>query len=136
LVGLRWWNVVKDDGTNEWRFESVENLNEVHPTDARLFWWGLYGTPVVWILLLLVALLKFNVQWMVIVVVALVLSGANIVGYYKCSKDQKKKVQSLVQGGTLLSSLGSNAVTSLIVSAFSSTAQQQQPAAAAAHAQV
>jgi len=135
-VGLRWWNVVKDDGTNEWRFESVENLNEVHPTDARLFWWGLYGTPVVWILLLLVALLKFNVQWMVIVVVALVLSGANIVGYYKCSKDQKKKVQSLVQGGTLLSSLGSNAVTSLIVSAFSSTAQQQQPAAAAAHAQV
>lgn len=128
LVGLRWWNVVKDDGTNEWRFESVENPNEVHPTDARLFWWGMYITPIVWLLLFLIALLKFNIQWMVIVLVALVLNGANIVGYYKCSKDQKKKVQSLVQGGAMFSALGGNAVTSLIVSAFgggSSSSSQQ-----------
>ncbi len=24
LVGLRWWNEIKEDGTNEWIFESVE----------------------------------------------------------------------------------------------------------------
>jgi hypothetical protein len=24
LVGLRWWNEVKDDGSNEWIFESLE----------------------------------------------------------------------------------------------------------------
>jgi hypothetical protein len=24
LVGLRWWNDVRDDGTSEWRFESIK----------------------------------------------------------------------------------------------------------------
>ena len=24
LVGLRWWNEVREDGTNEWLFESLE----------------------------------------------------------------------------------------------------------------
>lgn len=23
LVGLRWWNKIKEDGTNEWMFESI-----------------------------------------------------------------------------------------------------------------
>lgn len=101
LVGLRWWNNVRDDGTNDWVFESIENPNEIHPTDAKLFWTGLYVTPMLWVLFLLIAILKFNIQWLVIVLVALVLSGANIVGYYKCSKDQQKKVQNYVQDSTL-----------------------------------
>ena len=29
LVGLRWWNYVKEDGSNEWVFESLENMSEV-----------------------------------------------------------------------------------------------------------
>lgn len=31
MVGLRWWNEIKEDGSNEWIFESVE-VN-------RLFFW-------------------------------------------------------------------------------------------------
>lgn len=29
MVGLRWWNEIKEDGSNEWIFESLEvSLNE------------------------------------------------------------------------------------------------------------
>ena len=48
LVGLRWWNNVKDDGSNDWVFESLEDMSEVGPMDSRVFWWALYGTPVLW----------------------------------------------------------------------------------------
>ena len=128
LVGLRWWNNVRDDGSNEWVFESIENPGEIHPTDARLFWTGLYVTPFLWVAFLLVALLKFSVQWLVIVLVALVLSGANIVGYYKCSNDQKKKVQNMVQGAAFKTAfgLGTSAVQSFISNAFGGQQQQQQ----------
>lgn len=37
LVGLRWWNEIKDDGSNEWVFESKENRT-VNATDSRMFW--------------------------------------------------------------------------------------------------
>jgi Na+-driven multidrug efflux pump len=62
---------------------------------------------------------------LVIVFVALVLSGANIVGYYKCSNDQKKKVQNVVQGAAFKTAfgLGTSAVQSFISSTFG---QQQQ----------
>jgi len=86
LVGLRWWNRINEDGTNEWVFESLEDMSEIDPLDAKVFWTGLYGAPAVWALLFVVGLLKFNVEWALIAIVALMLSGANIVGYTKCSK--------------------------------------------------
>jgi hypothetical protein len=137
LVGLRWWNNVKDDGSNDWVFESIENPNEIHPVDAKLFWTGLYVTPVMWVLFLLIALLKFNIQWLVIVLVALVLSGANIVGYYKCSKDQQKKVSNYVQDSTLKVALGvgTSAVQNFMASAFGGVSGQQQGAPQAGRAQ-
>jgi len=52
LVGLRWWNYVKEDGTTEWVFESIEDMSEISPTDRRLFWVGLYAPAVVWSILL------------------------------------------------------------------------------------
>jgi hypothetical protein len=127
LVGLRWWNNVRDDGSNEWVFESIENPGDIHPTDARLFWWGLYAMPLAWVVLFLVALLKFNIQWMVIVTVALVLNGANIVGYYKCSNDQKKRVQNVLQNGAFKTAfgMGSSAVQSFLTSAFGSNQPAQ-----------
>mmetsp|Transcript_40 Transcript_40/g.44 ORF Transcript_40/g.44 Transcript_40/m.44 type:complete len:246 (+) Transcript_40:163-900(+) len=99
LVGLRWWSKVTDDGKTEWKFESLEDMGEVHASDSRLFWLGLYVTPLVWGALFIIGLLKFNIQWLIIVVVALSLSGANIVGYTKCRKDAKQKLASFVEGG-------------------------------------
>ena len=91
-MGLRWWSNVKEDGTNEWVFESLDNMAELQPADSKLFWIGLYVNPAVWAALFVIGLLKFNLQWLVIVCVALALSAANIVGYTKCSKDAKQKV--------------------------------------------
>lgn len=128
LVGLRWWNHVRDDGSNEWVFESIENPNEIHPSDSRIFWLGLYVTPMLWSTFFLIALLKFSVSWLVIVMVALVLSFANIVGYYKCSNDQKKKVRNVMEGAAFKTAfgLGTSAVQSFISSTFGGFGSGQQ----------
>ena len=41
LVGLRWWNYVKEDGATEWVFESTEDQSEITDVDKRVFWWAL-----------------------------------------------------------------------------------------------
>lgn len=114
LVGLRWWNRINEDGSSEWVFESHEDLTEIDALDARVFWTGLYGAPLLWALLLIVALLKFNVQWALIVVVAVTLSAANIIGYTKCKKDAKQKMQSLMSRGALGAALGGSSLMSTI----------------------
>ncbi|TDH71439.1 hypothetical protein CCR75_008251 [Bremia lactucae] len=113
LVGLRWWNKINDDGTSEWVFESHEDMAEIDPLDSRVFWAGLYGPPVLWIMLLIIAILKFNVEWALIVMVAVALSGANIIGYTRCKKDAKQKMQLLMSNGAM-GALSSSAGSSLL----------------------
>ncbi len=96
MVGLRWW---RNDETNDWVFESYENPSEISPADSKLFWFGLYGAPAIWIGMLVIGILKFNLQWVVIVAVGVALGIANIIGYTKCSNDAKQRVRSIVQDG-------------------------------------
>ena len=44
LVGLRWWHEVSDDGSSEWKFESLdeEGQKTVETFEKRLFWWTSY----------------------------------------------------------------------------------------------
>jgi len=95
LVGLRWWNEIKEDGTNEWKFESKPSDRQVHPTDLLLFWSALVVTPLVWMMLGITSVIKFQLRWLLIVAVAVLLSGANVVGYWKCQKDAKAKLSSM-----------------------------------------
>jgi len=97
LVGLRWWNEVKEDGTNVWVFESKPDTRQVNPNDSFIFWSALYLTPLVWVLLGMGAVFTLSVQPLLIVAVALMLSGANIVGYWKCQKDAGRRIQSFTQ---------------------------------------
>ncbi|CAM9652423.1 unnamed protein product [Ectocarpus sp. 6 AP-2014] len=101
MVGLRWWSNVKEDGTTEWVFESLEDMSEINSADYKLFWIGLYGTPVLWVCLLVTGIMLLKFQWLVIVVIALLLSGANIYGYTKCNADAKVKVQQMVNDGMM-----------------------------------
>jgi len=96
LVGLRWWNEVKEDGTNVWIFESKPENRAIHPTDSMVFWSTLYATPVVWILLGIGELLRLRFHWLLIVCVAVTLTGANVVGYWKCQKDAGRRVKSFI----------------------------------------
>lgn len=78
-------------------FPFPQNRNALNVTDGRIFWWSLYLTPIVWVLLGVVCVLKFNLSYLLLVVVALVLSSANIIGYYKCSKDATEQMRAYVQ---------------------------------------
>ena len=61
-VGLRWWSNVKEDGTTEWVFESLEDMSEISNADYKLFWIGLYGTPVLWLGLFITGMMLFKFQ--------------------------------------------------------------------------
>jgi len=87
LVGLRWWSEVKEDGSNVWFFESKPDSRKIHPSDSFIFWAALYATPLAWLLLGLVGVAGLKFRWLLIVAVAVVLSGANLIGYRKCQKD-------------------------------------------------
>ncbi|KAJ1928760.1 Golgi apparatus membrane protein tvp23 [Tieghemiomyces parasiticus] len=106
LVGLRWWNEVREDGTNVWIFESRDPSIPVNATDSRVFWGTLYATPVVWGLLALFTLIRFNFEWLLVVIVAIVLSGANLVGYMRCDKDAKQKWSGLADQAAGAGALG------------------------------
>ncbi len=65
----------------------------------RMFWGGLYVAPLCWSLLLIVGVLRLQFEYLPIVIAALVLSFANILGYIKCSSSAKDKMKSMVEQG-------------------------------------
>ena len=93
LVGLRWWSDLDENGKNQWRFESMANPEAVGKLDSRIFWYSMYVNTIVWIVFSILALIRFKFDWLLVCVVALVLSTSNLVGYTKCSKDAKTNMQ-------------------------------------------
>ncbi|KAI7833243.1 Golgi apparatus membrane protein tvp-23 [Kickxella alabastrina] len=123
LVGLRWWNEVNEDGTNQWIFESREQGVGVNASDSRIFWAILYGTPVVWGLLAIVAFFSLRFQWLLIVIIAVLLATANLIGYQRCDKDQKQRWNQGTAAagsmmGSMMSGFMSNAIASGVVGRF------------------
>lgn len=99
LVGLRWWSTVREDGTSEWTFETLEDTSEISSVDSTMFWGALYICPALWVLMLVVGMLRLKFEYMPIVLAALGMSGANIIGYFKCSNSAKKRVESMMEQG-------------------------------------
>ncbi|XP_024373844.1 Golgi apparatus membrane protein-like protein ECHIDNA [Physcomitrium patens] len=116
LVGLRWWNEVDEQGQSVWHFESLDQqtLETLNKKDAWLFWWTLYLTPMVWVALGIVAVIKFNFDYLLVVGVAIILNAANIVGFTKCRKDAKKQIQQFA--ASTLTSRMSNTIQSAFMS--------------------
>ena len=100
LVGLRWWSYVREDGSNEWIFESLEDTAELSPLDSRIFWGAMYATPCAWAFLFIVGLLRLQIEFLPIVCAAIIMSGANIIGYVKCINNAKSKAQQNNNGGS------------------------------------
>jgi len=104
LVGLRWWNFIDEDGNSQWRFEARKKKkgeqSKIVPVESRLFWLALTICPVLWVFLFVVALISFKLHNILIVLVALTLTSANLVGYIKCKKDAGSKVRNMA--GTFL----------------------------------
>lgn len=93
MVGLRWWCEIGDDGTNIWKFESHEDKRTINSVDSGVFWVALFASPLVWILFAVGCVFRLSFDWLLIVLVALTLSAANIIGYVKCKKDARSKLQ-------------------------------------------
>ncbi len=98
LVGMRWWNKIKDDGSNEWIFESIQDRSKLNSADGKIFWWSQYGAMVTWSVIALVAGISLS-TYTLIALVACSLTYANIFGYTKCDKDAKAKMKNMMSSG-------------------------------------
>ncbi|EGC37530.1 hypothetical protein DICPUDRAFT_53921 [Dictyostelium purpureum] len=110
MVGLRWWNQVLDDGTNKWFYETAEEGYKANQIESYIFWLGLYATPLVWVLFFIVCIFKLQFIWILIPIIAICLSLANIYGFYKCSSNS----------GSIVSSFATNLIGKSIMSKASS----------------
>ncbi|KAK3181380.1 Golgi apparatus membrane protein tvp23 [Lecanicillium sp. MT-2017a] len=88
LVGLRWWNEVDPStGESKWVFESSEpGTKVINATDSRFFWLALYVQPIWWILMAVLAIVRFQLLWLPLVVIALVLTVMNTLAFSRCDK--------------------------------------------------
>jgi len=93
MVGLRWWNEIKEDGSNEWIFESKEDKSTINSFEKVIFWGALFIAMAIWAVFAIVNIMK--PQWLVITVVGIVLTFANILGYIKCARESRKQIKSM-----------------------------------------
>ncbi|EEF47218.1 Protein FAM18B, putative [Ricinus communis] len=95
LVGLRWWNEIDEQGESVWKFECLDqqSLARMNKKDSWLFWWTLYLNAAAWIVLGIFSLVRFEVDYVLVIGVCLSLGIANIIGFTKCRKDAKKQIQ-------------------------------------------
>ncbi|GMH73942.1 hypothetical protein TL16_g06326 [Triparma laevis f. inornata] len=85
-------------GTTTWVYESSDTTNP-NKSDSSIFWTFLYLPFLLWSIFTFLLLIRLKFQWLPINLVSLSLSGANIYGYYKCSKEQKGKLDNLMRRG-------------------------------------
>ena len=99
MVGLRWWNHIDEDGKSHWVFESREASPQegktVSEAESRIFWLGLVACPVLWVVFAFSALFSFRVKWLAVVIMGVVLQGANLYGYIRCKVGSRKNLTSM-----------------------------------------
>ncbi|XP_057681894.1 Golgi apparatus membrane protein TVP23 homolog B [Corythoichthys intestinalis] len=97
LVALRWWNQVDEDGQSRWVFESRKGTGRVQSSDseARIFWLGLIVCPLIWVVFAFSTLFQFNIKWLPVVLMGLVLQGANLYGYVRCKVGGKTDLKNM-----------------------------------------
>ncbi|PKS10603.1 hypothetical protein jhhlp_002357, partial [Lomentospora prolificans] len=114
LVGLRWWNEVDpDSGDSKWVFESSEpGTKVINPTDSRFFWLAMYSQPVIWVVMAIVAVFRFQFLWIPLVVIALVLTIMNSLAFSRADKFSQASnlAGSAFSGGNLAGSIATNVV--------------------------
>lgn len=97
LVGLRWWNQVDEEGRSHWMFESrpESSKNVVSNSESRVFWFGLVLCPVFWVFFVFSSLFSFNIKWLAVVIMGVVLQWANLYGYVRCKVGGGKNLKNM-----------------------------------------
>ncbi|KAI9455848.1 Golgi apparatus membrane protein TVP23 [Russula earlei] len=115
LVGLRFWNQVDENGESYWIFESRDPSRPANPVDSRMFWTALYVFPALWLGLFFVSLLKFNLSFIPIVVLALVFNVTNVIGFTYADRDAKKRwADNVVSSNWSMAGLGGQMLTGVV----------------------
>lgn len=97
LVGLRWWNSISPQtGESTWVFESASSASSGNDgpishrerasrkSAGRLFWIGLLAFPLIWGLLILVAIFSLKLAWCLVAFCGLLSCSVNAYGYLRC----------------------------------------------------
>nr|XP_033963823.1 Golgi apparatus membrane protein TVP23 homolog B isoform X1 [Pseudochaenichthys georgianus] len=97
LVGLRWWNQVDDDGRSHWVFEARKGTvkQQASDSESRIFWIGLIVCPILWVIFAFSTLFSFKLKWVPVVIMGVVLQGANLYGYVKCKVGGKTSLKNM-----------------------------------------
>jgi len=114
LVGLRFWNQVDEDGESYWVFESRDPSRPANPVDSRMFWIALYIFPAFWLLLLVISIVRFNLAFVPIVILALVFNVTNAVGFTYADRDKQRSANSVAGSGWSMGGLGGQLLTSAV----------------------
>mmetsp|Transcript_44384 Transcript_44384/g.111837 ORF Transcript_44384/g.111837 Transcript_44384/m.111837 type:complete len:208 (-) Transcript_44384:146-769(-) len=101
LVGLRWWNRVKEDGSTEWIFESREKEFEANRLEMFVFWLAMAGATLLWGLILLWKILSFLTLLTdplspILCVLGFTLSAVNLMAYFWCAREARKTAHQYV----------------------------------------
>lgn len=97
MVGLRWWNQVDDDGHSRWVFEARKDAGKQQSSnsESRIFWLGLIICPVLWVIFAFSTLFSFKIKWVPVVIMGVVLQGANLYGYVRCKVGGKTSLKNM-----------------------------------------
>lgn len=95
LVGLRWWSDFKEDGTEEWRFESYNYERYINPIDKSFFWTSQVILSAFWAVFVAKQILTFGLYWLTLDILGFALSFANLWGFFKCSREHQKKMKDM-----------------------------------------
>ena len=93
ILGMRWTNVVADDGTSHWKFEYVKHDAQEKATQRRYFWILLFAATALWGLFSFFNVIRLNLGWVFVTGISLSLAVTNAWGFYKCDKSIKNEVQ-------------------------------------------
>lgn len=61
-------------------------------TDKSVFWTSVYTNAVGWAILFFFKLITLSVSNAIIAFTMLIFAGINLYGFFRCSKDQQKKI--------------------------------------------
>jgi len=95
LVGLRWWTQFKDDGTEEWIYESKDTEATVSACDSASFWYPQMLSVLLWLIFLIINVFGFAITKSLLNIMGLVMGSVNLRSFYLCSRQQKEKLKNL-----------------------------------------
>lgn len=103
---------------------------EISPVDSRVFWTGLYVSPVVWSFFFFLGVISFKFENLPLILAAITMNMANVYGYTRCSSSANKRMQSLMEEGirsTTMAAMSNNTVTNWIFNSFLNNDKNQPP---------